>query len=515
MDVGIEREIVIGLITSTEYHTQIKNEWNSLYIESQAAKLLCNWSIEYFDTHSQAPLKNIESILFKKLKNKKVKKELAEEIETDILQSLNDEYESKSFDLKVLLYNTREYFIKRQLELHQEEVNAAIAKGEIIKAKELQDNFKFIIGGQKEGIDLADSEVDNKIEEAFDTNNQNVIKFSGALGEFWNDELTKGSFVSILAPEKRGKTFLLLEFLMTAYSQGKRVALFQAGDMTEAQQIIRMAIYLTQKSNKAKFCGKQYIPVLDCVKNQTDTCNRKIRACKFGIFKDKTEKQIREEITYEELIEAKEGNKFYRNCYNCLKWQTQPWGTVWLEEFDNGTEPLTANEAKRARRKFFKDKNKVRLSTHANGELTIPKMNAILDMWALEGFIPELILADYADLITATEVHEVRHQIDKVWKGLRGMSQKRNALTVAPTQADANSYEQYLLKLTNFSEDKRKLAHVTAMYGLNQSPDGREKKIGIMRINKIVVREDGFHYTDQVHLLQRLQIGQPNLGSYF
>lgn len=510
----MERRIVIGLITNEEYLKQIKEEWNPIYIESQTAKLLSNWCWEYFDKHGKAPMQNIEAILMRKLKKKKVKKDIAEEMETSILQDLNEQYTAKRDDLDVLLSDTREYFTERQLEINMEEVQAYLDKGEILKARQAQEAFRLKIGGQDEGLDLADKSTDESIETAFDTNNQIVVRFAGALGDFWNEEMTKGSFVAILAPEKRGKTFLLLEFLMTAYSQGKTVAFFQAGDMTEGQQLIRIAINLTQKSNKKKFLGKQYIPVQDCVKNQNDTCNRKIRASRFGPFKGRTEKEIRDEMTYDELVEAKKGNKFYKNCFNCVNWQTNPWGAVWLEEFDNGTEPLTANEAKKARRKFFTNPNQVRLSTHANGDLTIGKMNNILDTWALKGFKPELILVDYADLVVPT-AGDIRQQTDQVWRGLRGMSQKRDALTVAPTQADAKSYLMETLQLGNFSEDKRKLSHVTAMYGLNQDPEGREKKLGIMRVNKIVVREDGFHYNDQVRILQRLQIGQPNLGSFY
>lgn len=510
----MERNIVIGLITNTNYLKQLKEEWNPLYIESKAAKILSNWCWEYFDKHDKAPMRNVESILLKKLKKKKINKELAEEIETDILRDLSEQYENQTNDLDVLLSDTREYFTERQMELHMEEVQSLLDKGEIQKARQLQEDFKFTVGGENEGIDLADVNTNAKLDDALNTNLQRVIKFTGALGDFWNDELIKGAFVSILAPEKRGKTFTLLEFMMLAYEQEQETGFFQAGDMTEGQQLIRTAIYLTQKSNKAKFCGKQYIPVIDCVKNQTNTCNRRIRASKFGPFDEKTEKEIREEITYEALLEAKHGNKFYKNCYNCINWQTHSWGAVWLEEFDNGTEPLTANEAKRAWNKFFVKNNLVRLSTYSNGELTIAKMITTLETWKRNGFKPKMLLVDYADLIVGNSMTDMRHQIDAVWRGLRGISQKYDLLVVAPTQADAKSYEQELLKLNNFSEDKRKLAHVTAMYGLNQSPDGREKKLGIMRINKIVVREDGFHNTDQVHVLQRLQIGKPNLGSY-
>ena len=83
------------------------------------------------------------------------------------------------------------------------------------------------------------------------------------------------------------------------------------------------------------------------------------------------------------------------------------------------------------------------------------------------------------------------------------------------TQSDAASYEQYRLKMKNFSEDKRKYAHVSSMYGLNQDPKDREKEIGVMRINEIVIREGAFKNTNEVVVLQNLKRGRPYLGSFW
>jgi len=97
---------------------------------------------------------------------------------------------------------------------------------------------------------------------------------------------------------------------------------------------------------------------------------------------------------------------------------------------------------------------------------------------------------------------------------MRGVSDKKHCLTIAVTQADADSYERNLLKLDNFSEDKRKYSHVTAMYGLNQDPQGREKELGILRINELVVREGDFNNSHQVYILQNLRRGRPFISSY-
>ena len=76
---------------------------------------------------------------------------------------------------------------------------------------------------------------------------------------------------------------------------------------------------------------------------------------------------------------------------------------------------------------------------------------------------------------TAPKVLEELKQ-NEIWKNLRALSQSRNCLVLTATQADAKSYEKNVLTMSNYSEDKRKFAHVTAMYGLNQDKHGREKK---------------------------------------
>ena len=109
---------------------------------------------------------------------------------------------------------------------------------------------------------------------------------------------------------------------------------------------------------------------------------------------------------------------------------------------------------------------------------------------------------------------EERHRQNKIWKQLRSLSQERHCLVVTATQADAKSYESGLLHMKNFSEDKRKYGHVTAMYGLNQDKDGREKNIGLMRINEIVLREGDYNTSKTVTVLQNLRRGRPFLGSF-
>ena len=510
----IERKILIGLITNTEYLRELQQDWNPMYLESSVARLLSGWCWSYYSKYNKAPMRDIELIYIRKLK-RGIDKDLAEEIEQEILPGLSSEYESTGTNLQTLLDETHTYFTERQITIHKETIEALLYKGKLEEAKELVDAFRVLdFSKEKQGLDLSKPEILQKIDAAFNTTYQNVVKFPGALGEFWNDQLVRGALVAILAPEKRGKTFLLLEFLMRAYKQGKKVAFFQAGDMTENQQLMRICIYLARKSNKEKYCGVQYLPVQDCVKNQADTCDKKIRECNFGIFSN-SEDEIRKGVSYQDLLQAYKDYPQYKNCFNCPEWAKSNWGTPWLEKIEIKN-PLTERTAKTVVKNFFiKSGLEIRISTHANSTLSISKMDTILDQWKEEGFVPEMILVDYPDIMAPDTKMEFRHQENEKWKGLRRISQERDCLVIAPTQADALSYEKDTLTLKNFSEDKRKYAHVTAMYGLNQDTAGREKKIGLLRINKLIVREDEYVVSDTVTVLQKLSIGRPFIGSYF
>ncbi|HSH50344.1 MAG TPA: LAGLIDADG family homing endonuclease, partial [Bacteroidales bacterium] len=315
-------------------------------------------------------------------------------------------------------------------------------------------------------------------------------------------------------------TFWLLDISMRAITKKANVAFFQAGDMTKHQQLKRICIHLAKKSDKEKYCGKLTIPVKDCLLNQADLCDRPereendklkgfpIRDMANGAY------EVRKNLDMDTLVNFYHKYPDYIPCYNCKEWKYN--GSVWLKEHNTGPE-LKAPEAKKVLQNFFKKyKRRFKLSTHANQTLTVKEIQNILNTWEKEdGFVPDLIVIDYADIVLPNNPRlEFRHQQNSVWMAMRGLSQERHCLVVTATQADAASYDQDTLNLKNFSEDKRKYAHATAIYGLNQDKKGREKKMGLMRINELVVREDDFNVSNQVYVMQKLQMGRPFLGSF-
>jgi hypothetical protein len=321
-----------------------------------------------------------------------------------------------------------------------------------------------------------------------------------------------------MATEKRGKSFWLLDMAIRATMSRKKVAFFQAGDMTEDQQLLRVASYVSNLPTNDKYTGQVFVPRRDCLRNQLDICDKEERRGPFGCFTggEYTEDDIRKKLERRSLIEAWEDfGEDYIPCTFCDEYNDHRLGVPWLVPTEI-THSVTIDEAKRAFQKRFIDKNRrFKMSTHMNDSLTVTRIRQICDKWEKDdGFIPDVIVIDYADLLVPEKFQEFRHGQNEIWKNLRALSQQRHALVITATQADAKAYEKDLLRMSNFSEDKRKFAHVTALYGLNQDKHGREKKLGVMRINELVKREGEFDSTSTVTVLQNLNLGRPYIDSY-
>lgn len=516
----VERQIVTGLIVSDEYVRRVKPILNLSLMESPELRIVAQWCLEYFDTYSKAPDRDIESIFIDNVRAGKLSKADSQYIE-EMLASLSDEYgRGEKFNAPYLYDKTVRYLKAQEIRRHNEQVQALVEAGQVEEAEKVLKSFvPMIVEDEDRGIELSDESVLERIDRAFSETNQPVLSYPGALGEMWNDQLVRGAFFTLLAPEKRGKSWMLLDMCLRGIRQKANVALFISGDMTEAQVLRRICIYIAKKSDKERYCGERFRPVGDCVLNQLDLCDKDARNCDHGVFEGVSlssfESNINEFINFDTLKQKFEDYPDYRPCdsYGC----PDRIGSVWLEKVPPTT-PLSAEEAKRKLVKFFRRyKRRFRLITYPAGTLSVGEIKRRLDEWErYDGFVPDIVAIDYADLLVPDDnrISEFRHRQDHIWKALRALSQERHVLLITATQADADSYKRGRLSMENFSEDKRKLAHVTAQYGLNQDPNGREKKLGILRINEIVVREGAYSSDEEVHVLQDLAAGRPFLESY-
>jgi hypothetical protein len=138
----IERKIITGLIVSDAFCNKIKNIWDINLFESSTAKLLASWCWEFFIKYNKAPGKEIETIFYTKLKETRIGKEIAEEIEEDILPSLSEEYLKEGFLLDPLVDDTEKYFTDRHIEIFKQSVETLTKQGKREEAEKLIREFK-------------------------------------------------------------------------------------------------------------------------------------------------------------------------------------------------------------------------------------------------------------------------------------------------------------------------------------------------------------------------------------
>lgn len=519
-DEFIERQIIVGLIVSTEYHQRVQRFWDPTLLESPELRTVAGWCTDYFEAYEIAPDRNIESIYMEQLQDGNLTKHDAIYIE-EVLTDLSDEYgRDELFNAPYLYDKTLRYFKARELEELNREIAELVEAGLVEEAELKAQNYQPKIRDETEtGIDLSSPEIAGRIERAFNETGQRVLSYPGALGSMWNEHLIRGGFFSLLAPEKRGKSMMLMDMALRAVRQKANVAYFEAGDMTEAQVLRRIAVYIARQSDRERYCQERFQPIGDCIFNQIDTCTRKDRNCDHGIFPEASLEQMlsspAEYTNIDTLTNKFEEYPDYEPCKS--RSCNQRKGTVWLRKIP-ATRILTGTTAvEKVQNYFQRYRRRFKFVSYPAGTLTVSEMRRCLNDWeTYDGFVPDLIVVDYADLLSSSDggTTDFRHSQDHVWKGLRALSQERHALLVTATQADAASYTKGRLSISNFSEDKRKLAHVTAQYGLNQDPQGREKQLGILRINEIVVREGAYSGDNEICVLQDLAISRAFLESY-
>lgn len=499
IDTQIEKQILIGMVISGDYLKEILPVYHPDLFENRYSHIIASWCKDYFQKYGTAPKEAIREI-FENWENS-AQPEQAKYV-GGFLANLSDEYEhAEKFNVKYLLDKSLHYFKKQSLKLLAEDLNFHLNKDDIQSAEEAMGSFRKVEKLITPGIDPF-QDVD-AIRKSFSQNYEPLFPIPGELGRMMTNQFTRNSFIVLLGPEKRGKTWWLMFLGQQAHKAKCNVAEFQVGDMSEDQRVRRQHISLARKSDKPKYCGPLLVPVLDCEYNQKDMCDDRNRTCGFGVYEDG------EILTHEEAGD-------YKPCTYCSGKSKKFKGAIWHTKRPE-VEPLNWREAYKVSQDYLKRVRPkgYRLSTHSSRSINVAGIRSQLELWErTDGFIPDVIIIDYIDILAAEPncPSEERHRKNETNMALRKLSQDYDCCVISATQADAASYYQKAITKSNFSEDKRIFGHVTAMFALNQTIE--EKRKGLMRLAPLVIREDDYDESFNVTVGQCLAIGTPYLFSY-
>jgi hypothetical protein len=427
-----ERTILIGMIVDTLVCGRIAEKWERKLFRGKYANIIGSWCVKYNSKYGKAPGKSIEG-LYRAWERKTKDKETVKTI-SKFLSSLSDEYAQLKKDInpQYVLDRAGDYFSQVRIERLKDDLEMDLVSNNTSKSIERLSLFHPMKMGRGENIEIFNEK--NAWKEALTEQADGIVKYRGVLGEFIGSQLGRDCFVGFMGPEGRGKSFCLMDVAFRAALQRRRVAFFEAGDMSQNQILRRLATRITNR------------PLTPCT-IKYPTAIRKLKDDKIAV--DSEDRSFAQKLDWRDVVRA---NKRLRR------------------------------EKIRSQDPYF------RLQCHPNSTLHVNHIESSLRDWAREGWVADVVVIDYADILDMSYPRmDGREKIDKVWRELRRVSQAFHCLVVTATQTNRQSYDVKTITRKHSSEDKRKLAHVTGMLGINQTED--EKKQEIMRFNWIKVRD--------------------------
>jgi hypothetical protein len=458
-DAAVERDTLIGMITDREVLGTVAAKWekDGLFA-NKWSNTVGGWCVAHYDRYGKPPRERIEH-RFAAWADR-TKDEATVDLVERFLDDLSDDYaKAKPGNAGYLKDQAAKYFRRVQLLKLRDRLDGLLDAGEVDDATALVENYNRVEMASSDGIDiLRDQEA---IRAAFEAKQEPLFQYNGGLKHFFADHLERDAFIAFMGPEKRGKSFWLMDVAWRAMLARRRVAMFEVGDMSQHQVIRR---FMQRAARRPFKPGKVKVPR--------------------GIEHEPGE-------TFATITEWAE-----REFTDRLSWQ------------------VAYKAAQKVLRTKVKSKDQMlRLSCHPNSTINVAGIRSILYSWIRRGWVPDVLVVDYADILAPPAgTVDTRDQINATWKQLRALSQELHILVATATQADAASYDAETLSKSNFSEDKRKLAHVTGMVGINQKDD-KEKGDGLQRLNWVGLRDGEFSASRVCHVGGSLAVANPAVVS--
>lgn len=453
-----ERHVLVGMTLSRAVLGPIADRWEPALFPSPWANVVAGWCVDHYRKHRTAPGKGI--VYYFERWAEGGRDPAVVSLVRGFLEGLSDEYDRLKRTVPapaVLLDVAGGLFERTRLFELRNQIEACLEVGDVARARECVDRSRKIEIGLGAGINvLADTAA---MANALDSRHEVLVEYPGAAGNFFANTLARDSFVSFLGKDKVGKSFFLHDLAWRAVEQRRNTAYFELGDMSQGQVLKRFA---------ARACGRPLDP------------------CRYE---------------YPTSIETPDD-----------KASLPTLETEYRRHSDALTEDDVAAVMKEAALTYGDDR--LKLSCHPNSSLSVGGVETILEAWDRDGWRPDVVVLDYVDLAAPIDGRaDVRDQVNASWKALRALSQKWHCLVVTATQTDTDGYSARVLARDNFSEDKRKNAHVTGMIGINQSD--REKAGGLYRLNWVVARDLEFGEKKCLWLASCLAVANPCVLSTF
>lgn len=447
-----ERKVLAAMIRNRQLLSVISNSWPKQGLfgpNEQVFNEIGSLCVKFYRKHGKAPRGDFEELLVERYSNApKEKTDQVDLLLNDIAQQNGQQSTDHLINLAEQVFNKAAYRRYRE-QIEEADLRNALGKEDL-------EPFKPIKLLQNLGSDFFTD--DKLFDDLFGEQRKPLFTFEGDLGIIVGDVFVKRDLISFIAREKGGKSWWLGETIWQTLLNGHRAVYFTVGDMSEAEIAERIAIRAAACPAKREGRELPYKTKLP-IEFEGESLRGKAKAYKKFLSKRMA-------------LEARDR---------------------WFSELSN-----TAS---------------LKIVERPSYQCTVEDIAVILGQWQdRQSWRPDLVVIDYADILASPVVSqrdEFRHRIDATWACLRALAQKFDCCVVTATQAGRakRGSEYELLTPTNISEDKRKLAHVAAMFGIVRIKGGGE--YDAIKLNCLAKRKGRFDVERAVKVAGCLDLARP------
>jgi len=493
-----EKRIVAGMIISTDYMKRLKDVYRSYYFKNSYLEKIAGWSMSFFEEHKESPYKHIQDIFESQSHHLK---ETEVELIRRVLKNLSGQYDKDNINVDYLIDTTEEYFRTRELEIYRNNIEVHLENGDIEEAEAEMERFRVVSLALEENmyINPGDKKARARIYKKKEEQETNFFSLPGDLGKFIGN-IKRGDVIGITAPQKKGKSFLLVDFFKQAVMCRKKVVHFSI-EMTDTEMLSRIyKSFHPALDNKSE---ESFFPVFDCKKNQMGECKNRNSTV---IVLDEDDKDSKKDFQY---------NPQHVPCDKCRRngrrklYQMATYVSKIHRDEDTFI-TMQKNIAKFDDRLSRYSRIVVRPKYSLTEELMMYDLSVLESRY---NFIPDIILLDYIDIMQIKSTHDDYKLEDEKWKLLAKIAGQTKCAVVTVTQANKEGAKAEILHTTDQAGFYGKGRHVNLMLGINQMPD--EKKKGIYRIGVLDSRSGRFNESETCTVLQDLKAGQMVLDSFW
>lgn len=445
-----EKDFVTSLIMSDKCCQTLLPYTKLTYFDIDYSRTIVSWVMEYYKKFKNAPKQDITSVY--RTHCDEIQDEALKELILNYIQELG-KTEIQINNEDYLIDKGKDFIDYKALKIYTQELNACLETRSMDKARKIQEEYKKISTAEINECDLMDLGDKEIIENALAQEEEVLFTLPGAMNDVFGN-IHRNDYILLLAPPKRGKSWLLQKIAIEALKQRLNVV-FVSMEMTREEVIQRMWKTLW---------GTESGLIPDGI---YETCR----------FVEDTS----EEGKYRcELIDVNVKNK--------------------------GKSVAALQKRLRVNNGYM---GHLRVIAYPAYGASVQQITNRIEELAEDGFVTDVLLIDYQDItLPIGGGSEERNQLNLISKHLRGFSMKFHCATISASQTNRMGLSASQVTGESIAEDFRKLSHVTSMVSMEQTPKMRKQHL--MRLRNIAMRNG--ESSDPCIFPQCLKLGQFMFG---